>query len=338
MDLSKLKKPTQETYLNERIFRPKTKYGVHTVNFFLEQGGLGDYICHMPAFEYLAKECPHVHGRIFVAKPFDEIAKHIMKPFKHWSVHIKKDAEKIMQSGEMIISPSKYIKYLNACGAHLLDLGFIYYCNMNVPPAEYNRMTGLTGAFKHDFDLPEKYAVLTPGATAKARTMPAMGFNALAEYLNQKGITPVFLGKADFAHQGAKSDYFAKIDENYDLSLGINLLEKTSLKQAIAVMDQAKMVIGLDNGLLHFAGCTQTPIIFGHSVTEVQHREIRRYKGQTINIHVSTKDLPCSGCQSRMRFVPGHRFKYCIYDDYLCLNMLFSNDAKAWKDAIDAIA
>jgi hypothetical protein len=332
----KIAPPIGETYLNETIFRKGTKHPVRVFNFFLRQGGLGDYICHMPAFEYMAEMFPQVYGRLFANPPFTDVAKHIMKKYPHWDVHKVTQAEKVMKPGEMMFDPSKYIKYVSAPGAHLLDLGFIYYCNQQAAVEPYNRMTSLKG-LTHNFELPERYAVVTPGATAKARTMPAEGFNAVCEHLISRGVTPVFLGKKDFAHMGADSSYFAKIDQEYNLDCGVNLLEQTTLLEAVAVMEGALMVVGLDNGLLHFAGCTDVPIIFGHSVTEVHHREIRRKRGKTINIALRKEDLACYACQSRMRFVIGHAFKYCIYDDYKCLDLLFSNKAEAWARAIDEI-
>jgi hypothetical protein len=336
MDTKKIAPPIGETYLNEKYFRPKTKHSVYKVNFFLQQGGLGDYICHMPAFEFLAETQFHLHGRLFVNPPFLDVAKYIMKKYDHWEVHPAKGSEKIMKQGEMILAPANYTKYTSACGAHLLDLGFMYYCNLHTAPPEYNRMPNLEHHFEHSFELPEKYAVVTPGATAKARTMPANGFNSICDYLIEKGITPVFLGKKDFAYTGKKSDYYAQISDEYDLKKGVNLLEKTSLFDAISIMQDAEMVIGLDNGLLHFASTTSVPIIFGHSVTEVHHREIRRKHGDTYNIAI-TDDLNCRACQSRMRFIVGHRFKYCVYDDYLCLDLLFKDNAKAWRVAIDRV-
>jgi len=322
------------TEMNPRIFRPGTKHDKIIINFFLAQGGLGDYICHMPAFEYIAEQNPQVKGRIFSNPPFVDVAKHIMKRYPDWEVYQSKEAEKIISNGEMIINPALFQKYISACGAHLMDLGFMYYCNLHKPPKEYNRMTDLTGQFNHSFSLPEKYAVVTPGATSKARTMTAQGFNSICDYLNSIGITPVFLGKKDFAYMGKESDYYAEINQDYDLSKGVNLLEQTTLFEAVAVMEKAQLVVGLDNGLLHFAGCTKTPIVFGHSVTSVEDREIRRLKGKVVNISVDST-LPCSGCQSKMRFIIGHRFKYCIYGDYACLDLLFKDEAKIWKEAID---
>lgn len=329
----KIAPPIGETYMNPSIFRAGTKFPVRHANFFLSQGGLGDYICQMPVFEFLAEQHPHIHGRIFCNSPFDAVAKHIMNKYGHWTIHQTKDAQKVMKEGEMMFDPLTYRKYVSACGAHLMDAGFMYYANQQRAVDGYRRMPDMKG-LDHPYELPEKYIVLTPGATAKARTMPAKAFNQLTDFVLDLGVTPVFLGKKDFAKAGPKSDYFARIDPEYDFSKGIDLTEKTTLLEAVSIMEKAKCVVGLDNGLLHFAGCTDVPIVFGHTVTTVEHREIRRSKGMTLNISVNNQSLPCTGCQSNMRFVIGHSFKYCIYDDYKCLDFLFSDNCRAWKDAI----
>lgn len=329
----KIAPPIGETYMNHEIFRAGTKFPIRNVNFFLSQGGLGDYICQMPVFEFLAEQHPHIHGRIFCNPPFDTVAKHIMKKYDHWKVYQTKLAQTVMKEGEMMFDPSTYRKYISACGSHLMDVGFMYYANQQKAPEKYYRMTDMSG-LNHRFELPKKYIVITPGATAKARTIPAKAFNQLTDFILELGMTPVFLGKKDFAQKGPKSDYFARIDPGYDFAKGIDLTEVTTLLDAIAIMEKAQCVVGLDNGLLHFAGCTSVPIVFGHTVASVEHREIRRKFGRTYNITLNKESLPCIGCQSNMRFVIGHAFKYCIYDDYKCLDLLFYDDCKAWKEAI----
>lgn len=339
-----LAEPIKQDYMHDKIFRPQTKHGVQRINFFLSQGGLGDYICHMPAFEYLAEMQKAVAGRIFVERPFYDVAKYIMRKYETWEVHNwDKPPTDIMKAGEPILDPANYNKYINACGSHLLDLGFIYYANQSPPPPQFNRMPSLMGVEANFSKWPEllknfdNYAVITPCATTDARTIPEQHFNTLVNYTLEKGVIPVFLGKRDFASLGKKSDYYAKTKEGYDLSNGIDLREQTELLETIAIMKHAKFVMGLDNGLLHFAGCTETPVIFGHSITDIHHRNIRRPKGETINIALSKEVLPCAGCQSNMRFIYGHKFKRCVYNDYKCLDMLFVNKAQEWRRAIDHI-
>lgn len=331
------------TYLNGKYFRPQTRHNIMVVNFFLSEGGLGDYINHVPALQWLAEQNPHVHGRVIATEPFLTVAKYFFSKYKNWKVINKAFAHKLMKQGESIVDPAQYRRYISAVGAHLHDLGFMFYAGHDRPHKGYEYLPSIT--YNKSWNWVElnpasDYAVFTPGATALARAMPANHFNNLVEYTIAKGVTPVFLGKADFAYQGtegANKGYYAKFDNGYDLSKGVNLLEKTTLLEATQIMSGAKFVLGVDNGLLHFAGCTEVPVIFGHTVASVEHRILRRPKGLTIDIAIARETLPCISCQSNIRYIYGHKFSRCIYGDYKCLDILFTNDAEQWKKAIDTI-
>lgn len=322
-------------------WRKGTKIPKVIANFVLTAGGLGDYVCHTPAFEWIATTHPQVKGRIFCAEPYLSVLKYIMGKYPHWAVHHPKESKGMIKKGEMLLSPAQYTKYINATGSHLMDLGFMYYGLIDGPPPEFNRMPDLStyrsGKTWEGLDVP--YAVITPYSTTDTRRMKGKYLNELSNYLKSKNILPVYLGKKVFA----KSEEMATVDPRYkgdcdpefDPSLGLDLCEKTTLLEATEIMGKAKMVIGLDNGLLHFAGCTEVPIIFGHNIASVDHRVIRRPVGETINITISEKHLPCVGCQSRLRFLPTHDFKRCLYGDAACLDMLFADNCHTWKRAID---
>jgi ADP-heptose:LPS heptosyltransferase len=188
----------------------------------------------------------------------------------------------------------------------------------------------------------DKYIVITPCFTHNSRKMRSRYILELSEYISRLGYKPVLLGKLDFTIDAYKS----YIDEGRLLSNNsVNLINMTSLLESIHIMSRAKIVMGIDNGLLHFAGCTNTPIIFGHTITIPRHRTIRRRKGKVIDLTLSQKTLECIGCQSNMRFMlektiegyKGHSFKNCIYNDYACLDLIFKDNCETWKKAIDHI-
>lgn len=323
-------------------WRKGTKLPRYITNFVLTGGGLGDYICHMPAFEYIAERQPHVKGRLFCAEPFKSVAKYIMAKYPHWEVLDPSVCETKIKPMEALITPAQYVKYVDAVGSHLLDLGFMYYTKLGGPPPEYDRMTDLSHYRSgKDWDLPESYAVLTPGYTTEVRKMKGAYLNEISQYLLDKGITPVYLGKKTFAVSGKNHSvdprYKAAFDDDFDPSLGIDLREKTTLLECVEIIRRAKMILGIDNGLLHFAGCTTTPIIFGHTITEVRHRVVRRPKGEVINLTVNKNLLPCAGCQSNMRFIPFHDFRKCLYGDAACTDMLFNRECEVWKRAINHV-
>lgn len=339
-DLQKALKRGPMATISTPGFRPGTQYPSIYMNYVITRGGLGDYINYMSTFLWIAKTQPHIaRARIIVAPPFLEVAQYIMQPYPHFEVLSPKGFQP--DEGELIHNPATYTTYINATGAHLMDMGAKLYAHLDRLPKEHRVMPNLT-TYKSmkDWNLPTKYAVLTPGFTAPARVIPGKHLNTLSAYLLSKGVTPVYLGKRDFADATCgriSPDYHAKLAEGADLSMGIDLREKTSLLEATEIMGGAQLVLGVDNGLLHFAACTEVPIIFGYTVTSVEHREVRRRRGLTVNINIDPRALPCIGCQSNMRFVPDHSFKYCLYNDYICTDGLFAEEALTWKRAIDHI-
>lgn len=345
MEDKKLDPPKVErmVHANPKYFRGAYDLEARPIAFVLRNGGLGDYINFCAALVWAAEENPHCHGHLFVAPPFLEVARHIFRKYSHWKIFDRAEFDLYFKKGTLIVNPKPGEQLINACGAHLLDLGFMYFAQMSPPIAEYNHLPQINYLISNErliqlnffLDAPKKYAVFTPGATQLNRMMPPKAFNKLVDFTLDLGVTPVFLGKAEI-----NDLYRATFNEEYDYSKGIDLREKTTLLEAVSIMSGAQFVIGIDNGLLHLAGTTKVPIIFGHNVANVEHRRIRRKTGLTIDISVPQERLSCIGCQSKMRYLYGHRFSRCCYVkkeggfDLKCLDILFGERFELWKDAI----
>lgn len=327
--------------MNLNYFRPKTVWHKARTHFLLPSAGLGDLINWVPALEWAAKENPHLDCFFYFKNPFLEVAENIFNSTPRVKVHHVSEFQKVVKDGDAVLDFRNVSQYINATGAHLLDLGFMIFCCSSEPYEGYNRLPRIHYAdlFTDEViqSLPGPYAVFTPGATTDTRAMPARAFNELVRYTHDLGITPVFLGKKQFLEDFKTEEHFTRFNEDYDYSLGLDLRDETTLLQATEIMGQAKFVLGIDNGLLHFAGCTEVPIIFGHTITTVKQRDIRRPEGLTINISLDKKDLSCIGCQANMRFIFGHSFKKCVYDDYKCLELLFADNCATWKKAINMV-
>lgn len=326
-----------EVMLDPSIFGANAKSQTMPVNFVFGSGGVGDYINWCASLQYVADRHKHVDARIFVSGLFLEVAQHIFGHMPRWKIIDRQYFRMHYEPGTMIAFP-KPGQLINACGAHLLDLGFMYFCCMDEPHKDYNFIPSIN--YEGPWKWPElgpksPYAIFTPGATSPVREMPVKAFNEIVQYTKSKNVIPVFLGKKVLSSQ-----YIANFAD-YDFTQGVDLREKTTLLEATQLMRGAKFVIGIDNGLLHMAGTTETPIIFGHNIAALKHRVIRRRKGLTINLVVDEKDLACIGCQSKMRFLYHHTFKDCIFprapQRLACLEHLFKEDSKIWKWAIDEV-
>lgn len=326
-----------EIDLNPKIFGPNMKAYALPAAFFFISGGVGDYINWASAIKYMADTYPHVDGRIFTSPLFLDVARYLFGHLPRWKVENRDDFLNHIEDGCPMSNPRSGTQLLNACGAHLMDLGANYFLCLDRLPDSHNFLIPINyeGPWRWpELDPEEPFAVFTPGATADVRAMPVPAFNELVEYTRSKGIKPVFLGKCELSEE-----YIAKF-QPYNFSKGVDLRERTTLLESTQIMNKAKFVIGLDNGLLHMAGTGTAPVIFGQNITEIRHRTLRRKAGLTINVTVSEENLHCIGCQSKIRFVMKHDFRDCFFkvnpNKYkVCLQHLFKNNCNSFKNAID---
>lgn len=314
-------------------FRPGTKTEKREVIFDFRLEGkksaaMGDMICWLPAIEYIAENYNYVLGHLIVPQFFMQVAARVMSRFPHWKLHT--EIPDRMMDGFPIKRQLEFP--INATGMHLMDLGFVYYAHMNPPPEGAKRypILNLKG-IKLPKDLRGlRYAVMTPIIEANTRRMTADAFNGVVEHLNKIGITPVFLGKLgmDGRH--------GSIDPKYDLTRGLNLIDKTSLLEAAFVLDQAEMVIGIDNGLLHLAAMTPATILYGFTMVGPEHRRIYRKHGWTVELYPDKEKLPCLFCQERVRYFFAHNFENCIYQENTpqCVQAL---NKESWIANIDMV-
>ncbi|TXG77600.1 hypothetical protein E6Q11_02405 [Candidatus Dojkabacteria bacterium] len=317
--------------LNPSIFRPGSKLdGPRTVNFLVTKGGIGDYISWMPAILWIARNHPQVHGRLFVPPYFRDVAENLFSPFPNWKLKSTKDFTDKDERTYPTYLP--FDRPINGTGSHGVDLGFIYYTNIIPPPegADFYPVLDFTETIS-PVTLPENFAVLTPGSTYENRMFPPSTHNDIKDYLVSKGITPVYLGRSHMTD--TRKIHF---DEGYDYTNVINLIDKTTLMQAALIISKAKLILGIDNGLLHLAATTTTPIVFGYTIAAPWHRKPRRPHGRILDIYPDPEKLTCTFCQSKMRFMFNHDFAKCLYGDFKCTKEELS-DPGPWIDCIEEI-
>lgn len=169
--------------------------------------------------------------------------------------------------------------------------------------------------------LRKDYAVITTGYTAKVREFKANHINSIVKRCKELGLEVVFLGQKE-TKTGAAHVIQGNFDTSVDYAHGIDLRDKTNLLQAAEIMSGAKAVLGVDNGLLHLAGCTQVPIIGGFTTVAPELRMPVRNNVLGWNYYPVVPDtaLPCTFCQSNTNFLYGHDYTKCIYKDYACLD------------------
>jgi ADP-heptose:LPS heptosyltransferase len=218
--------------------------------------------------------------------------------------------------------------YYNNLSTHLTDHAFRILCLQEVDPIHKNYLPINTKSVSiKRFALPENYVVISTGYTAKVREMRPEVVNGLVDYLVSRNYKPVFLGKKTtyagngFAIEGVFSEEIRFED-------GLDLRDQTTLLESVQIIDGAAAIVGLDNGLLHLAATTDVPIVGGFTSVDPDHRLPYRHSELGWNyypVSLTSEELSCIHCQSNCVFTLNHPegdFRYCMYDDYKCTEML----------------
>lgn len=282
-------------------------------NIIFNQGGLGDGICRLTAVKYLRDTQQHLNLHVWVPDYFLDLAKNLVpgidiQPFSN------KDKFKTGIAGRQTDNDNHTLmaSHLIDQAFHTLvdqqvDIQYKNYCQLNLNPISIKK-----------FNLPKKYVIVTTGFTSEVREMLPKTTNEIVDYIISKGYEVVFLG-SKVAYTGI--DEIGNIEGSFskqiDYTKGINLIDKTTLLEAGKVIANAKAIIGLDNGLIHLAGTTDTAIVAGFTTVNPDHRAPIRKNQYGYNFYpvVPPENLKCRFCQSNWAHVYNHSFKTCFYKE-----------------------
>ena len=113
-------------------------------------------------------------------------------------------------------------------------------------------------------NLPEKFIVIHPVQTWPSRTWVPENWALLTRMLNDSGIAVVSVGKDSNEVGNSNVD---KPVFNFEIKLGLNLLNKANISQTWWLMQKSLGVVTMDSGMLHLAGTTDAYIFqLGSSV------------------------------------------------------------------------
>ena len=113
--------------------------------------------------------------------------------------------------------------------------------------------------FSNSFSLPKNYVVIHPATNWSNRTWPQENWQKLVDYLSEKNIYTVITGKNMVQTEpGVITEKFIKPLNNL---YGTDLTDKADLSDTWYLLNNARMLITFDSGLLHLAGTTDTFIM-----------------------------------------------------------------------------
>ena len=273
-----------------------------TINVISNNGGLGDQIARIPAIRYCLENFDHVSLKVYWQDYFYDLAPVLYqhKRLKHFRLSeasgLNAVLEPVVDFDHNRVSP---------LSLSLVDHAFLILMD-RLPLSESDRAYPFVGPHKD-----EKRIIFTVASTAPAREWPVIHINELARRVRAANFECVLLGNTEKIEAG-DGIIQANIDPNLDLSLFTNLINKTTLCEALATMRSASAVVGVDNGLIHLAACTSVPIVCGYTSVEARLRQPTH-----IGFIAIEPKSPSYGYQSKS-FAVNRDFRFPTDEEYGC--------------------
>jgi hypothetical protein len=306
---------------------PKAKF-----NVISNWGGLGDQIARIPVYKWIHDTQTYTSMTIYIQDYFLDLARYLLPETERlkygrisdlgqWRAVYSLDGscQIGLESGELLgaymdFSPERTPGSL---GLHLTQQAFLALTDRLAESREalaYPKppRVPMLSSFP-------RMIIFTVAFTAPAREWPAKEVNRLARTVREAGYAPVLLGNTE-PQQAGDGVIKGAIDDGIDRSLFLDLTNQTTLIEALGIMQRARAVVGVDNGLLHLAHCTSTQVVMGFTNMEARHRLPVRASGKTIALEA---EVACKGCQSRGVYINAN-YKYCLFGDYACTQTMSS--------------
>ncbi len=292
------------------------------VNWFLNDGGLGDQVARLPAARHAIIEHYYLFLHVFVPNYFVDFARHLLRDYERVFVKSFSDTKRKGTLLPNTPAMSSLSQEQTTLRRHLTDHAFHVLGDTSmVEPRDRAYLKVRTNEIDvSNFNLPSRFVVLTTGFTAAVREWPAKEINHVASWLVSQGIVPVFLGKKE-TEVNSVTTIKGNFDDGVDYSVGVDLRDQTTLLEAAAIMASSLAVCGVDNGLLHVAGCTEVPIVAGFTTVDPAIRVPIRERGET-RLVVPPESLACRFCQNKMHYIFQHDFRTCYYGDRACVETM----------------
>lgn len=147
----------------------------------------------------------------------------------------------------------------------------------------------------------EQGAIIHAAASWPSRSFTREFWDDVARKLVKRGLQPVFVGSG--------GDYHGP-------DFATHAVGRLTLDQVAALTAKAKVFIGSDSALLHFAGCTDTPIVGLYTCARAKYRMPWRNGVLGSNMIGLEPALDCIGCLERMP-VPSTNVS-CERGDNIC--------------------
>lgn len=319
-------------------------YSAKNIHFVMNHGALGDMITSLPAVAYArATTALSQLMTVWVMAHQVPLVSHLMSGLKNLRVMPLHKFNPKMPPEEGV-DPKWHAAgnaFSNGCVSGQLTrnrIPLVDYAHMllldRLPRSDVERNYPHTPLLTGPNPLPgTPYVVISVGATSDNKIIPEHVIQAVIEWCDVKGYRPVVLGKSNTLVKVIGEDVPLKVRYRYDnlpqdvKDIALDLRDKTELLEARNWIGHARAMVGVDGGLLHLAGTTNAPIVYGYTTVRPEDRGIVRFGTMNWNVeHVGPRDLGCTGCQGNWTLMTDHDFQFCAYKDNLCVDRLHGED------------
>jgi ADP-heptose:LPS heptosyltransferase len=258
------------------------------MNLLLADGGMGDLVGQLVAVDHCIKHHSHVTFHTYVPDYMLEYAKHVLLRGSIVNPYSLKSKWRADFHGRTTAWRTDH----SCMRTHPVDYGFHMLADRHIYRLkDKNYLQIRPNEIKiGKFFLPEKYVCIVTTASEPVKQMPVETINAVIGYVLRLGYIPVFLGKEISEAGYNKLAIKAKIIP-IDYSKGINLVNKTTMLEAAAVIAGSACLVGMDGGLVHVAGSTDAHIIAGYTLVDPIHIAPIRHGGQSYRFIAIEPDL-----------------------------------------------
>lgn len=321
----------------------KALYSTKNVHFVMNHAALGDMLTSLPAVAYARQTTAHeVLMNVWVMEHQVPLVAHLLSGLHNLKARPMHEFDlKKPPSGE---TDARWLQpgngFSNGCVSGQLTrnrIPLVDYAHMllldRLPRNDVERNYPHTAPLIGPRPLEQDYVVISVGATSDNKIIPEHVIDAVIRWCAEKNYKPVILGKSETLVKAIGENVPLTIRYRYDglpddiKALALDMRDKLDLLQARDWCGHARAVVGVDGGLLHLAGTTNTAIVYGYTTIRPEDRGIVRFSTMNWNVeHVGPRKLACTGCQGNWTLMTDHDFRFCAYKDNLCVEKLHGED------------
>jgi hypothetical protein len=310
------------------------------VNFLMTHAALGDLITSLPALIYARKiNSLDLGFTLWVPEHQMELVEHLVggpgmqiKPLHTFSrkTHVRSEA------GPAVVNCG----LKNTVTRNKMDMvTFGFVVQLDTIPRDLRDMNYPHWAPVGPKTIDGDYVVISSGATSDNKIFHPVVMTQVVTGLRARGYKVVIVGKSTTHVKAASETVVLNVRDTFELmpqgaqDLCIDMRDKTTIMEARDIIAHAAAIIGVDGGMLHLAGTTDTPIVYGITSVDPDDRGITRHDEYNWKVrHVWPKELECAGCQSHWVLVFTQDFRECAYEDNKCVEEIKAADM---LDALD---